>query len=167
MGYFKWGKFLLQFTLQGWGEGVGRAPHLTSKALNSPFTSISCLLLYYSVPQASKDACGAVPGSSGIAMLLTPQQALVLAATLDQMLCGTIPSGRNSPFSAVSGCCWTDLHSPGRQEVRGVRGRDLLCVSADTATPTHSPCGSQNCIQSSEVAEAKCFPAGEEGAKPS
>lgn len=71
------------------------------------------------------------------------------------MLCGIIPSGGNSPFSAVSRCCWTDLHSPGRPEARGVRDRDLLCVSADAPTPTHSPCSSQNCIQSSEVAEAK------------
>lgn len=91
-------------------------------------------------------------------MLLTPQQALVLAAALDQMLCGIIPSGGNSSFSAVSRHCGTDLHSPGRREARGVRGRDLLCVSAETATPTHSSCGSQNRTRSSKVAKAKLVP---------
>lgn len=37
----------------------------------------------------------------------------------------------------------------------GVRGRDLLWVNGDDATPTHASRRSQNFIQSSEAAEAK------------
>lgn len=36
-----------------------------------------------------------------------------------------------------------------------VRGRDLLWVNSDDATPTHTSCSSQNFIQSSKVAEEK------------
>lgn len=36
-----------------------------------------------------------------------------------------------------------------------VRGRDLLWVNGDGATPTHTSCGSQNFLQSSNAAEAK------------
>lgn len=36
-----------------------------------------------------------------------------------------------------------------------VRGRGLLWVNGDYATPTHASCGSQDCIQSSIAAEAK------------
>lgn len=81
----------------------GGKDSLPSKALSSPFTSISCQLLCYSVPQASQDACRVVPGSLGIAMLLTPWQVFILAATLDQILCGIIPSGGSSPFSVLAG----------------------------------------------------------------
>lgn len=53
-------------------EGARTAPSLPSKVFSSLSTGVSCQFLYYSVPQASHDACGVVPGSSGIAMLLTP-----------------------------------------------------------------------------------------------
>lgn len=37
----------------------------------------------------------------------------------------------------------------------GVRGRDLLWVHGDNAAPTHTSCGSQSFLQSSDAAEAK------------
>lgn len=97
-------------------EGERTVPSLPSEAFSSPLTGVPCQLLYYSVPQASHDACGVVPSSSGIAMLLTPQQVFFLAATLDQKLCGIIPSGGSSPSAVVSRCFWTDSHSLGRWE---------------------------------------------------
>lgn len=37
----------------------------------------------------------------------------------------------------------------------GVRGRDLLWVNSDDATPTHTSSSSQNFVQSSKAAKAK------------
>lgn len=113
------------------GGGARTALRLPSKALSSPFTSIPCQLLCYCVPQASEGwPCGVVvPGSSGMGMLLTPQQVFVPTATSDQMLCGVIPSGGNPPLSAASNCCWADLHSLGREAMSSVGGRSLLWVN--------------------------------------
>lgn len=105
-GCFKWGKFLLQFTLLRGSDSSQTAikrvqqphfqPHVNLHIIPSPRFAGSFVV---------------VPDSSGIAMLLTPWQVFFLAATLDQIQCGIIPPGGPFPVSAVSRCCWTDSHS--------------------------------------------------------
>lgn len=136
-------------------EGVRTAPFLPSKALSSPFTRNSCQLLYYSVPQVPQRACGVAPGSSGIAVLLTPQRVFVLAATLDQILCGITLREALLPFQLLAGVA-EQIHTLwGDGKHIGVRGRDLLWVNCEDATPTHASHSSQDFIQSSKTAEAK------------